>query len=167
MYDNAVFFDPTRRRWWWIKRIGTIVGLAFVVAASLTLISLEGKILLPQIAGITVPLRRQIRRSIHFPRHNSAKLQYLAKKDRTKLLDAVARDNGRKHPAPPPKTSAIAAAFYAPWEETGLNSLRSNAGNLTHVLPSWVHLTDDGKGLDFRDWYPDTVPHNIEVVNIA
>jgi peptidoglycan-N-acetylglucosamine deacetylase len=167
MYDKAVFFDPTRRRWWWIKRIGTIVGLAFVVAASLTLISLEAKIVLPEIEGITVPLRRQIRKSLHFPRHNSAKLQYLAKKDRAKLLNAVAHDNARHAPALPPKTSGIVAAFYAPWEETGLNSLRSNAGNLTHVLPSWVHLTGDGKGLDFRDWYPDTVPHNVEVVTIA
>jgi len=166
MSDRAVFYDPTRRRWWWIKRIGTIAGLAFVVAASLTLISLEAKIVLPGISGITIPLQRQIRRSMRLPRHNTAKLQYLAKKERSKLLDAVARDNQRKRPAPP-KTSGIVAAFYAPWEETGLNSLRSNAGNLTHVLPSWVHLTGDGRGLDLRDWYPDTVPHNVEVVSIS
>src|SRR5437899_6058282 len=86
MLDSAVFFDPTRRRWWWIKRIGTLVGLAVVVAVSLTLISLEGKILLP-IEGITAPLRRQIRRSIHGPRHSTAKLVFLAKKDRQRLLD--------------------------------------------------------------------------------
>jgi cellulose synthase/poly-beta-1,6-N-acetylglucosamine synthase-like glycosyltransferase/spore germination protein YaaH/peptidoglycan/xylan/chitin deacetylase (PgdA/CDA1 family) len=167
MYDNAVFFDPTRRRWWWIKRIGTIAGLAVVVAASLTLISLEARIVLPGIEGITAPLKRQIRRTIHLPRHTTAKLQYLAKKDRTRLLDAVATDNRRKRPLPPPKTSGIVAAFYAPWQETGLNSLRANAGNMTHVLPSWVHLTGDGKGLDFRDWYPDSVPHNNDVVRIA
>src|ERR1043165_3900566 len=90
--DRAVFYDPTRRRWWWIKRIGTIAGLAVVVAASLTLISLEAKIGLPGISGITIPLQRQIRRSMRLPRHNSAKLQYLAKKDRAKLIDVVVCD---------------------------------------------------------------------------
>src|ERR1043166_4070090 len=167
MSDSAVFFDPTRRRWWWIKRIGTIAGLAVVVAASLTLVSLEGQILLPGIEGITAPLKRQIRRTIRLPRHQSAKLQYLAKKDRGKLLDSIARDNQRKRPAPPPKTSGIVAAFYAPWQETGLNSLEANADRMTHVLPSWVHLTGDGSGLDFRDWYPDSVPHNNDVLKIA
>src|SRR5438105_6659376 len=55
MLDSAVFFDPTRRRWWWIKRIGTLVGLAVVVAVSLTLISLETQALLPRLAGTTAP----------------------------------------------------------------------------------------------------------------
>ena len=148
------------------KRQHALVGLvAVVVAVSLTLISLEGKILLP-IEGITAPLRRQIRRSIHGPRHSTAKLVFLAKKDRQRLLDNVARDNKRTRPAPP-RTNGVVAAFYAPWQETGLNSLRANAKNITHVLPSWVHLTGDGKGLDFRDWYPDSVPHNNDVLKIA
>jgi hypothetical protein len=46
MSDRAVFFDPSRRRWPWIKRIGTTVGLASVVAASLTLVSIEGRVFL-------------------------------------------------------------------------------------------------------------------------
>ncbi len=166
MSDTAVFFDPSRRRWWWIKRIGTLVGLALVVAMSLTLVSLEGQVLLPGIEGITAPLKRQLRRSLHFPRRMSVKMQFIAKKERAKLLDNIAKDNKLKRPLPP-QTNGIVAAFYAPWQETGLNSLRANAGNLTHVLPSWVHLTGDGKGLDFRDWYPDAVPHNNDVLKIA
>jgi len=175
MSDRAVFFDPSRRRWWWIKRIGTTVGLAFVVAASLTLVSMEGTIVLPGLEGITTPIRRQIRRSLRaIPPHNAAKLQFLAKRDRQKLLDAIARDNKRKRPLPPPAatatavhTSGIVAAFYAPWQETGLHALDANAKKMTHVLPSWVHLAGDGQGLDFRDWYPDSVPHTVDVVNIA
>src|SRR6266545_1966760 len=166
MSDRAVFFDPSRRRWWWIKRIGTIVGLAVVVAISLTLVSISTEVLLPGIEGITTPLKRQIRRSIHFPRHQTAKLQFLAKRERGRLLDSVARENKRKLSAPP-RTNGIVAAFYAPWQETGLHSLRENASHMTHVLPSWVHLTQDGNGLDFRDWYPDSVPHNNDVLNIA
>src|SRR4051794_24307099 len=173
MSDRAVFFDPSRRRWWWIKRIGTIAGLAVVVAASLTLVSLETQALLPGIEGITAPIKRQIRRSIRLPRHSTAKLQFLAKKARGKLLDDIAHDNKRKRPAPAvpapssPRGNGIVAAFYAPWQETGLHSLRANADHMTHVLPSWVHLTEDGKGLDLRDWYPDSVPHNNDVMNIV
>ena len=172
MSDRAVFFDPSRRRWPWIKRIGTTVGLVVVVAASLTLVSIEGEIFLPGIDGITTPIRRQIRRSMRHalpPQHNAAKLQFLMKRDRQKLLDAIARDNKRKHPLPPPTihTSGIVAAFYAPWQETGLHALEANAKKMTHVLPSWVHLAEDGQGLDFRDWYPDSVPHNVDVMNTA
>lgn len=168
MSDRAVFFDPSRRRWSWIKRIGTIVGLAAVVAASLTLVSLEGQILLPGIEGITAPLKRSLRRSIHLPRHGTAKMVFLEKRARQRLLDAIVRDNKQRaqHPEPP-SSNGVVAAFYAPWQETGLNSLRANAGKLTHVLPSWVHLTGDGNGLDFRDWYPDSVPHNNDVLKIA
>ncbi|HKS26064.1 MAG TPA: glycosyltransferase [Thermoanaerobaculia bacterium] len=173
MSDRAVFFDPSRRRWPWIKRIGTTVGLAFVVAASLTLVSIEGRVFLPGLDGITTPIRRQIRRSMRHalgPPHTTAKLQFLAKRDRRKLLDSIARDNKRKRPLPPPqtgRTSGIVAAFYAPWQETGLHALDANAKKMTHVLPSWVHLAEDGQGLDFRDWYPDSVPHNVDVMNIA
>ena len=34
MSDSAIFFDPTRRRWWWIKRVGTLIGLVAVLAIS-------------------------------------------------------------------------------------------------------------------------------------
>jgi cellulose synthase/poly-beta-1,6-N-acetylglucosamine synthase-like glycosyltransferase/spore germination protein YaaH/peptidoglycan/xylan/chitin deacetylase (PgdA/CDA1 family) len=166
MSDRAVFFDPSRRRWSWIKRIGTIVGLAVVVAVSLTLISIETEALLPGIKGITIPLERSIRRSLNFHRHSTQLNQFLLKKERKKLLDSIVRENKRKRLAPP-KTNGIVAAFYAPWQETGLHSLRENASHMTHVLPSWVHLTEDGKGLDFHDWYPDAVPHNNDVLSIA
>jgi cellulose synthase/poly-beta-1,6-N-acetylglucosamine synthase-like glycosyltransferase/peptidoglycan/xylan/chitin deacetylase (PgdA/CDA1 family) len=38
---------------------------------------------------------------------------------------------------------------------------------MTHLLPAWVHLREDANGLDFRDWTPDLVPHNAEVLEIA
>jgi hypothetical protein len=49
MSDHAVFFDPSRRRWWWIKRIGTLFGLAAVVTLSIWMISL---VTLPFLPGI-------------------------------------------------------------------------------------------------------------------
>ena len=50
------------------------------------------------------------------------------------------------------KAGNIVAAFYAPWQETGVNSLRTNAPSMTHIMPIWVQLTEDANGLDFRDW---------------
>jgi cellulose synthase/poly-beta-1,6-N-acetylglucosamine synthase-like glycosyltransferase/spore germination protein YaaH/peptidoglycan/xylan/chitin deacetylase (PgdA/CDA1 family) len=170
MHDSAVFYDPSRRRWWWIKRVGTLLGLGAVAAISLWLVSLFTVPLLPGFRGITTPIIRTIRRSAHFPRHQSRLQQFLLHKDREKLLGAIAKDRvtlTARAARPPIKSVPIVAAFYAPWEETGLHSLRNHASAMTHLLPAWVHLRSDANGLDFRDWDPITVPHNKEVLEVA
>src|SRR5258707_15716636 len=86
MSDRAVFFDPTRRRWWWVKRLGTLLGLFAVVTISAWLVSLFTAPLLPGARGITIPIIRSLRHSVNFPRHQSRAQQFLAKKDRNKLL---------------------------------------------------------------------------------
>ena len=170
MSDSAVFFDPTRRRWSWAKRIGTLLGLFSVVTVSVWLVSLFTVPLLPGIEGITAPIKKTLRRSIHLPRHQSALHLFALRRDRDRLLSEVATQNAalRARAAKPPiKAPSIVAAFYAPWQETGLHSLRANASRMTHLLPAWVHLQEDGSGLDFHDWDPNTVPHNTDVIEIA
>ena len=170
MSDSAIFFDPSRRRWWWIKRVGTLMGLFAVVTVSVWLVSLFTVPLLPGIEGITAPIKRTLRRSIHLPRHQSALHRFMLKRERERLLAQVAKQQAslRARAAQPPvKAPVIVAAFYAPWQETGLHSLRKNAPQMTHLLPAWVHLRDDGSGLDFHDWDPNTVPHNNDVIEIA
>jgi peptidoglycan-N-acetylglucosamine deacetylase len=174
MSDRAVFFDPTHRRWWWVKRVGTLLGLFAVVTISAWLVSLFTAPLLPGMRGITVPIIRSIRRSTHFPRHQTRQQQFLLKRDRSRLLAAIANDKRRglaqqaKGPISTAQTgSGIVAAFYAPWQETGLMSLKDNAGQMTHLLPVWVHLQQDANGLDFHDWDPLLTPHNAEVVKLA
>jgi len=166
MSDRAVFFDPSRRRWWWIKRIGTFFGLFAVVTVSLWLISLFTVPLLkyPDVLNdqIVRPFVRRISRK--------SPEKYFLRKDRAKLLASLAQLNKQKTAnaaRPLVQSDNIVAAFYAPWQETGLNSLRDNAGRMTHLLPSWVHLSEDGKSLDFHDWDPAMVPHNNEVLAIA
>jgi peptidoglycan-N-acetylglucosamine deacetylase len=169
MSDTAIFFDPSHRRWWWIKRIGTLLGLFAVLAVSVWLVSLFTVPLLPGIPGITA-IRRSLRRSIHLPRHQARLRQFLARRERDKLLSQIARENAIRRARaalPPIKGPGIVAAFYAPWQETGLHSLRFNAPRMTHLLPSWVHLAEDAKGLDFHDWDPVMVPHNKDVIEIA
>src|SRR5207248_7794607 len=132
--------DPTHRRWWWVKRVVTLLGLCVVAAISAWLISLFTVPLLPGFQGITIPIERSIRRSLHFPRHQTRQQQFLLKKDRDRLLAAIAKDKKRhrelqgKAPISPAAVSGIVAAFYAPWQETGLLSLKSNASQMTHLL---------------------------------
>jgi len=174
MSDRAVFFDPTHRRWWWVKRVGTLVGLLAVVMISAWLVSLFTAPLLPGMEGITTPIIRSLRRSTHVPRHQSRAQQFLLKRDRDRLIAAIAKDRQRrlaqqaKGPISTAQTgSGIVAAFYAPWQETGLMSLRNNAPQMTHLLPVWVHLQPDANGLDLHDWDPLLTPHNVEVVQVA
>jgi len=171
MSEYAVFFDPSRKRWWWIKRIGTVLSLLAVVIVSVFLISLATAPLLPGMLGITIPIKRAMRSVVRLPHHQTRAAQFLLKKERERLLRAVARDNkratGARAALPPVTGPGIVAAFYAPWQETGLNSLNANASKMTHLLPAWVHLNEDGKTLDFHDWDPATVPHNLEVLTTA
>lgn len=163
MHDRAIFYDPSRRRWWWIKRFGTLAGLASAVAISIWLVSLFVAPILPGFRGITVPIERALRPRLHLPRHH-------ANRDRRELLAGIVRDHRRqtaRAAAPPIRTNNIVAAFYAPWQEIGLHSLSANAHQLTHLLPVWLHLSADGRRLDTHDWDPAIVPHNLTVVQTA
>ena len=168
MSEYAVFFDPSRKRWWWIKRISTVVSLFAVVVVSVFLISLASAPLLPGMLGITVPIKRTLRNVI--PHRQTRMQQFLLKRSRDRFLSEVARE--RRAQAARMKPSlvngpGIVAAFYAPWQETGFHSLHKFGKNMTHLLPAWVHLNSDGRTLDFHDWDPALVPQNIDVINEA
>ena len=53
-------------------------------------------------------------------------------------------------PATREGTMSIVAAFYAPWQESGLTIFRAHAQKLTHVMPEWIHLGADGATLEFE-----------------
>lgn len=170
MSEYAVFFDPSRKRWWWIKRIGTVISLLAVVIVSIFLISLATAPLLPGMLGITIPIKRAVRNAVRLPHRQAQVGQYLLKKDRDRLLKSYKREKSiqaAKASLPLVNGPGIVAAFYAPWQETGLNSLNANASKMTHVLPAWVHINEDGRTLDFHDWDPVTVPHNLDVLTTA
>ncbi len=159
MHDSAVFFDPSHRRWWWVKRIGTLLGLVSVLIVSAWLVSLFTVPLLPGFHGIP---------------HRQARAQYILKRDRERLLASIAKDNKNRRAREakgPVRTieagNSIVAAFYAPWQETGLHSLTANANRMTHLLPVWVHLSPDARALDLHDWDPILTPHNLDVLKIA
>jgi cellulose synthase/poly-beta-1,6-N-acetylglucosamine synthase-like glycosyltransferase/spore germination protein YaaH/peptidoglycan/xylan/chitin deacetylase (PgdA/CDA1 family) len=170
MSEYAVFFDPSRKRWWWIKRISTVLGLLSVIIVSVFLLSIFIAPVLPDMPGITSAMRRTLRAALHVPRRQTKLTQFLAKRDRDRLIASVAREKKAKSirkAQTAVKGPNIVAAFYAPWQETGLHSLRENAPRMTHILPAWVHLSPDGGGLDLRDFDPQLTPHNNDVLDIA
>ena len=116
MSDHAVFFDPSRRRWWWIKRIGTLLGLFAVVTLSIWLVSLFTLPFLPGLEGFTEPMKRTLNKTFHFTRIKPE--QYLLRKERASLLGWYRKlqnkEKARKA-QPPIEAPKIVAAFYAPW----------------------------------------------------
>lgn len=170
MSDYAVFFDPSRKRWWWIKRISTVLGLLSVIVVSVFLLSIFIAPVLPDMPGITSAIRRTLRTAAHLPRKQTRLTQYLARKERERWRAAVVQQK-KQQALQKAKTAYkgpnIVAAFYAPWQETGLHSLRANAAKMTHLLPAWVHLTPGGDGLDFHDFDLSVTPHNNDVLEIA
>jgi peptidoglycan-N-acetylglucosamine deacetylase len=153
-----------------VKRISTILGLISVVVVSVFLVSVLSVVTLPGFEGITTELKRSVKRSVITP-HQTRLQQFLLRRSRERLLTEIVREQKaqRAHQALPlvNARSGIVAAFYAPWQETGLHSLRANATKITHLMPAWVHLREDANGLDFRDWDPVAVPHNNDVLQIA
>lgn len=171
MTDYAVFFDPSRKRWSWVKRISTVLGLLSVIIVSTFLISVFVTTpFLPVLEGITTDIKRTLRRPVRLIHHQQRKSQYLLRKERNQLIHDLQQDQERKQKRAalgPIRSAHIVAAFYAPWQETGLHSLEANADKMTHLMPVWVHLNEAGTALDFRDWDLTTVPHNNEVLEAA
>jgi cellulose synthase/poly-beta-1,6-N-acetylglucosamine synthase-like glycosyltransferase/spore germination protein YaaH/peptidoglycan/xylan/chitin deacetylase (PgdA/CDA1 family) len=170
MSDRAIFFDPTRRRWSWVKRLGTLAGLGAAVTVSVWLVSLFAAPILPGFDGITRPIVRKFQPMLHLPRHQQKMTQFIADRERKKLFKAILKDRQpslARAAQPPIRSANIVAAFYAPWEETGLHALQANAKNMTHVLPVWFHLAPDGTHLDRHDFEVTLVPHNADVMKMA
>ena len=71
MTDYAVFFDPSRKRWSWVKRISTVLGLLSVIVVSTFLVSVFITTpFLPTIKGITVDIQRSLRRPAPWQRRS-------------------------------------------------------------------------------------------------
>jgi cellulose synthase/poly-beta-1,6-N-acetylglucosamine synthase-like glycosyltransferase/peptidoglycan/xylan/chitin deacetylase (PgdA/CDA1 family)/spore germination protein YaaH len=84
------------------------------------------------------------------------------------LAPVVAQSRASATPAPPAADSkAIVAAFYAPWEEAGLNSFRNHADQLSHVMPEWMHLGADGASFDAEPEDPRQLSRDLDLLRLA
>lgn len=144
-----------------------MLALLSVVLVSFFWISVSTLLVLP---GMTT-VKKSFKASLHLPRHLTKLEQYQFRKSRDNLLTSFAAEQQKMRAqaaGPLIDASQVIAAFYAPWQETtGITSLQANASRMTHLMPEWLLLKPDAKGLDFSQWDPKLVPHNLDVLKIA
>lgn len=172
MQSQSVFHDPSGRRGRWLARLGAGLGLVVAVLSTLFVVSVVVMVpLLPQVPGISSPVRHSRKIPLPaLPERQTRLAREFLRRSRMALWSEIRKTNAEAAagpPAPAPLGPRVSAAFYAPWQDTGLESLRSNADKLTHFMPEWLHLTATGDGLDTTDWDPTVTPRNDEATRIA
>ena len=147
-----IFHDPTRQRQRVTRAIAAVLALLTLAILAVFVMTLVDAPVLPIIA-----MRSHLHRARVVARHHVA-----YRNARRRLFREIAREHATAR-----TSNGIAAAFYAPWQETGLHSLEANAGRLTHLMPAWLRVSADGTSLDYTDWNPTLAYHNLDVVRIA
>jgi poly-beta-1,6 N-acetyl-D-glucosamine synthase len=170
-----VFVDASGRRGRWIQRLAVALGGASFVVAVLFSLSLVSVPLLPRLPGLTVGVRRAAAPKLPaVPAGERERRRFIAERARQGLLaQIVAEERASRtnealnRAATAGATPVVVGAFYAGWQETGLQSLRANADHLTHLFPAWLRLSENGDGLDTRDWDPGLTPRNLDVLRLC
>ena len=187
---RPVFFDETRRRWYWVVRVAAILASILLVAVVIFVVSLWALPLLPH---RLLPRAKEARDTGNADpvanAHQMRARSYAQKRDKRKLAKEIEREHKREEaaarandlalrqiygpPAPGETRRPIVAGFYVNWEETSRASLRRNIDQLTHVLPEWLHLTADGVGFsdartqeDKLDIEPFIRMHHLPIVPV-
>ncbi len=166
MSTHPVFFDPSGARASWLKRAGAGLGLvalisgaAFGVSVMNTPAPARARVL-QNLAHIFLPSKQeQAKEDQGQPR---------TVRERNTLWNQVApRSSQAGLTGQTTADAPVVAAFYAPYQNTGLASFKEAAPKLTHVMPDWVHLRDDGQSLNLDDFSFENNPANRQVIEIA
>lgn len=166
MQTKPIFFDPSGKRQKLFTTLGSGATLGTVLLAALFLVSLLIAPLLPVIPGLSgtaaVFHRPMLQTREGLKAHDA---QFLLKRSLVQLQRSLVWPISTV--ALPPQETHIVAGFYAPWQKTGMQSLRANAAKMTHLMPEWLHLDAKGDAIDLHDWNPHLTPANLEVVRLA
>ncbi|MBV8517151.1 MAG: glycosyltransferase [Acidobacteria bacterium] len=154
---KPVFLDPTLRR----RRVLRVLAAALVVVSAAMLAVFALTLFVAPV--LPAPFVRVAHRILP-PLHRHARTTAASRAARRKLLAQIARERPAANAS---SQGRIVAAFYAPWEETGLHSLEANASQMTHLMPAWLRIGADGASLDETDWDPTVAFHNLDVLRIA
>lgn len=161
--EIQVFLDPTGRRKRWVRRLSGI--LLFLIAGLGT-----GFVLSLMVPALLSGQQRMEDHSALLPHRVSRRAalrRYLYRRERSRLLRSIAAQQTTSVNALPKTASRIIASFYAPWQETGLHTLKAGANHLTHLFPVWLRLTPEGTDIDWSQSSLQQVPLNAEVIAIA
>ncbi len=125
---RQIFQDPRGRRWRLVRRVGGAILFVAGLAFSLFLLTLLMVPALPSLSAAGV--------GGHIVRTVSDKRVAIASlKKELATVGPIAKSG------PPGR---IVVGFYTPWAPTSIESFRTHAHSLTHVMPQWLHLTDRG-----------------------
>lgn len=160
MENRPVFFDSGGRRRIVLSRLAGLAGVALTLILVVFAISLTS---VPVLGERFAPTRRP------HSNHRPPEKPRIVGSDFRAARHALFADIAKSSKKPPliPRGGNVVAAFYASWQESGTNSLRSYGSHLTHVIPSWLHLSQDGSKLDLEDYDFEENPHNAEVEALA
>lgn len=146
-----VFYDQRRRRWTHTKQLAPLLLLVIAAVTAGFVLSLVSAPLL----GPRIPLSRlqplnlnPVKPVLESRGAASAKFQY--KKIIRNLRRYVAEHprgtskNSHAFWRPTLKPYSIVAGFYVNWEASSYASFERHAGQLTHLIPEWLHLNPGG-----------------------
>ncbi len=174
MDSKPVFFDPKGRRKRRTTSTVVVVGLLIGFIMTLFMISLLAIPILPRVPAISSPTYDGGNTGLLRIKNKKSKLsRLLLKFSHADLFKEISRDKKRSKAAMRAQEDVanpgnnIVVGFYAPWQETGIQSLHANANKLTHVAPEWLHLKPTGDELDFTDWDLSVTPGNKEIIKTA
>ena len=137
--EAPVFFDPSGQRARRLRFGAWVVA----IAAALLLVGFAASL---AIAPEILPLSQA---SAHAAR--PAAVRHI--RERRVTFDAP-----RPRSQPLPASARVIGAYFAPWQEGALNSLRLHAASLTHIYPAWLQIGPDGRSLRSVDWNRRTTP---------
>lgn len=174
--SRPVFFDPSGARALWLKRMG-----AGAVVLAVVLATVFGASVMNTPAPVRAKAWKNLERLVGVKTGRSKDGDPFGLWQRFGLAAPVSSTKRLSKPhartvetsvqtpttAPVVSPTRVVAAFYAPYQATGLASFRLAAPRLTHVLPDWVHLAENGKGLELGDFNFDDNPNNRALIEVA
>src|SRR5262249_16914379 len=137
----AVFYDPSGRRARQLRWFAIVVA---VLAGLLIAGFITSLIISPTVAGFAA------RHATHYVSPGTKRVH----KDYIAARKALERFSMRSTPVPVALHGALAGAYFAPWEDAGLDSFRAHAGELDVVYPTWLSLSKDGRSIITESWDP-------------
>ena len=145
-HRHSIFFDPSGKR----RRFISHLGYAFTLIFSLTITALCLTILILPAHSV-----RLIEPYWHssplylspLPSKEETARELLERKTRNKLMHLMEVEKQEHKTATPPADApySLVIGFYVNWEPSAYASLRDHIDSLTHIIPAWLSLPQNGK----------------------
>ncbi len=165
METKPVFYDPKQTRQRRIRIIIWVTLVLFLIVGSGFTYSLLIRPHLPSIS-----LRRSVSllsKSPFSTAHEQLVRRLQMSRERRLLIKAIRAERKVVHRERPQADQPMVAAFYAPWQESGLYSLQRHADSIDVLMPVCLRLTTNGKSVDTSDWQVELNPQRPDLEKIA